>query len=112
MPDDCVNGFGGGNILGVNDQVRVVRGQIVGIDADQGIDLTLDVNDNQVFDGIEDKAPGILTCSQGGNDHVDAGRRRLVGQMHQRGDDPEPIGRLKSQVFSEEVSHLVTVEVH
>ena len=78
--DDGFNGFGGGKILGVDDQIRVVRGQIVGIDADQGIDLsvfrlgvqsfrvalgtgfdgTLDVNDNQVFDGIEDKASGIL----------------------------------------------------
>ena len=80
MLDDGVNGFGGGNVLGVDDQIRVVRGQIVRIDANQGIDFsilrqcvqsfrvalgagfdgTLDVDYNQVFDGIEDKTSGIL----------------------------------------------------
>ena len=63
-----------------DDQIRVVRRQIVRIDADQGVDLavfslgvqsfrvalgagfdgTLDVDYNQVFDGIEDKTSGIL----------------------------------------------------
>ena len=43
MLDDGVNGFGGGKVLGVDDQIRIVRGQIVRIDADQGIDLSVPV---------------------------------------------------------------------
>ena len=94
VPDNGVNGLGRGMVIGIDDQIWVVRRQIIRIDADQGVDLavfrlgvqsfrvalgagfdgTLDVDDNQITNAIEDKTPGILACRQRGNDGVDTSR--------------------------------------
>ena len=114
MPDDGFNGFGGGKGLGVDDQVRVVRGQIVGINADHGVDLsvlrlgvqsfrvapgagfdgTLDVDYNQVFDGIEDKAFGKLAGQKEGS--IDVARRNRVLRIEtfRQGNSEIPTGKL------------------
>jgi len=116
--------------LGIEDQVRILGRMVYAVVADKGIDLPVDrllveslrvplgtggdgardIADRQVGNSAANMVAGILSSGQCGHDNMEASLGRLVREVRQSRDHPQPIIGSKCEVRSEQVAYLVAVE--